>query len=72
MNLLLSINNFGYSSDQKKCTMIMVTHNPDLECYADRILYIRDGKVVKQVLNAVQTPLELNAYLKYLNISNQE
>ena len=47
MNLLLSINNFGYSQDQKKCTMIMVTHNPDLECYADRILYIRDGKIVK-------------------------
>ena len=31
--------------------MIMVTHNPDLECYAHRILYIRDGKLIKQVLN---------------------
>jgi putative ABC transport system ATP-binding protein len=72
MNLLLAINNFGYTSDQKKCTMIMVTHNPDLECYADRILYIKDGKVVKQVLNEVQTPLELEAYLKFLNINNNE
>lgn len=25
--------------------MIMVTHNPDLECYADRVLYVADGKV---------------------------
>jgi len=72
MNLLLAINNFGYTSDQKKCTMIMVTHNPDLECYADRILYIKDGKIVKQVLNEVQTPLELDAYLKFLNINNNE
>lgn len=72
MNLLLAINNFGYTSDQKKCTMIMVTHNPDLECYADRILYIKDGKIVKQVLNEVQTPLELEAYLKFLNINNNE
>lgn len=72
MNLLLAINNFGYTSDQKKCTMIMVTHNPDLECYADRILYIKDGKIVKQVLNEVQTPLEMEAYLKFLNINNSE
>ena len=72
MNLLLAINNFGYTSDQNKCTMIMVTHNPDLECYADRILYIKDGKIVKQVLNEVQTPLELEAYLKFLNINNNE
>jgi putative ABC transport system ATP-binding protein len=44
MNLLLSLNNFGYSSDSdEKITMIMVTHNPDLECYADRILYVKDG-----------------------------
>jgi ABC-type lipoprotein export system ATPase subunit len=26
-------------------TCIMVTHNPDLECYADRVLYIEDGQV---------------------------
>jgi len=72
MNLLLNINNFGYSSEQTKCTMIMVTHNPDLECYADRILYIRDGKIVKQVINEVQTPIELSSYLKFLNINNQD
>jgi len=72
MNLLLNINNFGYTADSKKCTMIMVTHNPDLECYADRILYIKDGKIVKQVLNEIQTPLELTSYMKYLNINNQD
>ena len=48
MDLLLSINNFGYSSENTEVvTMVMVTHNPDLECYADRIIYIRDGEVIK-------------------------
>jgi hypothetical protein len=24
-----------------------VTHNPDLECYADRVIYLQDGRIVK-------------------------
>lgn len=47
MNLLLDLNNFGHENegnghngDIVPCTMVMVTHNPDLECYAHRILYI--------------------------------
>ena len=32
MNLLLKINR------ENKTTCIMVTHNPDVECYADRLL----------------------------------
>ena len=40
MDLLLKINNVGYGNSNKKITMIMVTHNPDLERYADRVLYI--------------------------------
>lgn len=72
MNLLLSINNFGYSEENKtKITMMMVTHNPDLECYADRILYVKDGKLVKQVLNEIQVPLNYTQYMKYLNKINQ-
>lgn len=48
MNLLLSINNFGYSKENnERITLVMVTHNPDLECYADRILYVKDGHLVK-------------------------
>ena len=50
--------------------MIMVTHNPDLECYADRIIYIRDGQIVKQVYNDAQCNLELEPYLQYLNSIN--
>eukprot|EP01017_Pseudomicrothorax_dubius_P028043 TRINITY_DN3304_c0_g1_i5.p1 TRINITY_DN3304_c0_g1~~TRINITY_DN3304_c0_g1_i5.p1 ORF type:complete len:222 (+),score=58.61 TRINITY_DN3304_c0_g1_i5:245-910(+) len=68
MNLLLGLNNFGYSRERSTpITMIMVTHNPDLECYADRILYFRDGKLMKQVINEVQTPLVLDKYIQYLN-----
>ena len=47
--------------------MIMVTHNPDLECYADRILYIKDGKLVKQAKNKFQIRLDLDKYLEYVN-----
>jgi len=65
MDLLLKINN------EKKTTCIMVTHNPDVECYADRILYLADGKFEKQVYNVVQTPLNYDDYIKYLNSVEQ-
>lgn len=32
-------------TQEEEITMIMVTHNPDLECYADRVLFVADGKV---------------------------
>jgi putative ABC transport system ATP-binding protein len=47
--------------------MIMVSHNPDLETYADRILYIRNGVLEAQALNAVQTALNYDSYVRYLN-----
>ncbi|KAI3658218.1 hypothetical protein MP638_006349, partial [Amoeboaphelidium occidentale] len=56
MNLLLKIN------QENKTTCIMVTHNPDVECYADRLLYIQDGKFVEQALNETQIPLIYEQY----------
>ena len=68
MDLLLSINNFGYNEQETaRTTMVMVTHNPDLECYADRVLYIRDGEIVQQVINETQTPLIYEKYFQFLN-----
>jgi putative ABC transport system ATP-binding protein len=60
MDLLLSIN------QKQRTTCIMVSHNPDVECYADRILYIEDGRFVKQALNVVQTKLIYEHYIKVL------
>lgn len=60
MDLLMRINR------RTKTTCIMVTHNPDIECYADRILYVSDGRFAKEVYNAVPTCLNLQAYTKYL------
>lgn len=60
MDLLLKINL------NRKTTMIMVTHNPDVECYADRILYVSDGRFVKQILNEIQVPLVYEHYENYL------
>ena len=60
MNLLLEINL------TKRTTCIMVTHNPDLECYADRILYILDGTITNQVLNEEQVALTHAKYNELL------
>ncbi|CAD8066272.1 unnamed protein product [Paramecium primaurelia] len=47
MDTLLKLNNFGYDeSNHIPCTMVMVTHNPDLECHAHGIIYIK-GKIEK-------------------------
>jgi hypothetical protein len=36
--------------------------NPHLECYADRVLYVRDGVITEQALNAAQWPLSWEQY----------
>eukprot|EP01088_Endostelium_zonatum_P016911 TRINITY_DN476_c0_g1_i1.p1 TRINITY_DN476_c0_g1~~TRINITY_DN476_c0_g1_i1.p1 ORF type:complete len:349 (-),score=100.30 TRINITY_DN476_c0_g1_i1:31-1077(-) len=62
MDLLLSIN------QKLGTTCLMVTHNPDLECYADRILYLSDGRIARQALNVKQSKLEYGKYMDYLNM----
>ena len=61
MDLLLDINK------KHATTCVMVTHNPDIECYADRLLYISDGRVVSQALNSVQSRLIYENYIAFLN-----
>lgn len=61
MDLLLDINL------RQQTTCIMVTHNPDLECYADRILYVEDGRFQKQVINRFQTKLDYETYMHHIN-----
>ena len=66
MDLLLKINR------EKLTTCIMVTHNPDVECYADRLLYLKDGRFARQVLNAQQTQLIYEDYSEYLKQRDQQ
>lgn len=61
MDLLLKIN------QAENTTCIMVTHNPDLECYADRILYVEDGQFVKQIINEEQSALQYDAYITHMS-----
>eukprot|EP01106_Pelomyxa_sp_JSP_P002539 TRINITY_DN1384_c0_g1_i12.p2 TRINITY_DN1384_c0_g1~~TRINITY_DN1384_c0_g1_i12.p2 ORF type:complete len:156 (-),score=48.27 TRINITY_DN1384_c0_g1_i12:56-523(-) len=61
MDLLLKLN------VELATTCVMVTHNPDVECYADRVIYINDGRIVKQAVNLQQTPLVMADYMAYLN-----
>lgn len=67
MNLILEINNFGYGKVEDRTTIVMVTHNEDLECYGDRIIFFEDGKIKKQVFNEYQFALDPEEYSKYLN-----
>ncbi len=74
MNLLLEINNFGYGTESQgeynsseAITIIMVTHNEDLECYGDRVIFFEDGVIKRQVFNDFQFALNAEEYSQFLN-----
>jgi len=64
MDLILNINRIGPQGqgEATATTCVMVTHNPEIECYADRIIYVQDGVFVKQALNEVQTAIKEDEY----------
>ncbi|EPY27542.1 ATP-binding protein cassette protein subfamily H, member 2 [Angomonas deanei] len=66
MDLLIQLNRLT------QCTLIMVTHNPDLECYADRILYVSDGRFARQVINVEPQGLDYDRYNEYLKRKETE
>ncbi len=39
-------------------TIIMVTHNPDHLVYADRIIHMKDGRVIKEEINKEKRPIQ--------------
>lgn len=43
MNMLVTIN------DQKKTSLLMVTHDPQAASYSDRVIFIRDGKLHSEI-----------------------
>jgi len=65
MNLLLLLN------QREAMTCVMVTHNPDIECYADRILYVADGRIERQDLNYEQLALTPEKYVGLLERREQ-
>lgn len=65
MDLLLRINL------EQRTTCIMVTHNPDLECYADRILYVEDGTFKQQAWNEVQCRLDFATYMTHIEAQSR-
>ena len=73
MNLLLSINRLGPKGDgSDPTTCVMVTHNPDIECYADRVLYVQDGVFVKQAINLKQMALKPEEYAMFMKLDAEE
>ena len=47
---------------------VTILVDPDLECYANRILYVADGRIVGMAINESQSALEYDAYMKYLQV----
>jgi putative ABC transport system ATP-binding protein len=39
---------FTHLNQDKKITMVMVTHEPDIACYARKRIYMRDGKIIRE------------------------
>jgi len=39
---------FTHLNQDKKITMVMVTHEPDIACYAQKKVYMRDGKIIRE------------------------
>lgn len=72
MDLLLNINRIGPNGEGEHTatTCVMVTHNPEIECYADRILYVQDGTFIKQALNEVQTAIREEEYTRFQEIDD--
>jgi putative ABC transport system ATP-binding protein len=41
-----------------KQTIVMVTHNPEHLAYADRVIHMRDGRIVREEVNKEKRPVE--------------
>jgi putative ABC transport system ATP-binding protein len=42
------MNIFTRLNEEKNITLVMVTHEPDLACYAKKRIYIRDGEIIRE------------------------
>lgn len=65
MDVLLRVN------IERGATCVMVTHNGDLECYADRVLYLEDGRFSRQRFNSRQKKVDAAQYAAYLTSVEQ-
>ncbi len=45
------MNIFTRLNKEKKITLVMVTHEPDIACYARKRIYIRDGQIIREEQN---------------------
>jgi putative ABC transport system ATP-binding protein len=41
-----------------KQTIVMVTHNPEHLAYADRVIHMRDGRIIREEVNKEKRPVE--------------
>lgn len=63
LNLLKELN------EQDKKTVIMVTHNQEHLIYADRIIYMKDGRIIREEVRNEKRPLVI---IKQVVVSNPE
>jgi hypothetical protein len=61
-------------NDIDKKTVILVTHNAEHLFYADRVIYMKDGRVVKEEINREKRPVEALGKIpdvKYEELTNE-
>lgn len=63
-------------NDIDRKTVIMVTHNPDHLVYADRVIYMKDGRVIKEQVFKEKRPItkekKMEDFLREENEENNE
>ncbi len=65
---------FKELNERDKKTIVLVTHNPEHLHYADRVIYIKDGKLIKEEVNKEKRPgeaLEKAPDVNYDDLSNE-
>jgi putative ABC transport system ATP-binding protein len=53
-------------------TVIVVTHDADLTCYADRVIFLRDGKIIKEEGKCARPPEEKKEPVKKKEAKNRK
>ena len=55
-----------------KKTVIMVTHNPEHLAYADRVIYMKDGFIIKEEVHKEKRPIEAAVKKDYVVIEESQ
>lgn len=62
------IESFLLAKEKMNATILMVTHDTIAASYADRVVALSDGKIVKELLRTVEPRQFMNEILDFLKV----